>query len=833
MPRLIAFLLLMSAGLLAQGAQDAPRTILVLDGSGSMWGQIDGVNKIEIARKVIVDLLATLPPEQELGLMTYGHRRKGDCSDIELIIEPSIDRNAIAQAVQAISPKGKTPLSAAVIQAAEALRYTEDMATVILVSDGIETCDLDPCAVGRELETAGVDFTAHVIGFDVADPAALEQLQCLAQETGGLFRTAANAEELADALDLVVAEPEPLIISAVVSFRAIAGAGGPEITEGLVWNIGTEAAGPIIVNGDEPTQLLDIFPSAGLAEVLRTADEATAEATFTVVDDTAMTVTLVLPALPPAALPDATVSGPATAPFGATIAVDWTGPNMANDHITLVPVGAKDDAKDARARTSDGNPARLRLPMETGAFEIRYLMTEGAKVLARQPITLTEVTASLDAPATINIGEEISVGWQGPDYDRDFIAIAKPGARDTAFETRAYTGNGNPARFKVPAEPGQYELRYAANDNGTRVIARQPLSVEEIKATLDAPETAVAGSTIQIGWSGPDAASDFIAVAKDRAGDSNRLNIVRTEKGNPAALVMPLKPGIYELRYVLEQNGEVLVRRQITVTPAAATLDAPEEATAGSLLPVGWTGPNYAGDYLAIAKPGAADDDYVDFVYAEKGSPARLQAPAQPGAYELRYIGAGRPDRVIAHREIMITEAKATLDAPASTPAGSTLSVGWNGPNADRNYIAIAKPDAPAETEETYEYCEKGSPLALRVPAVPGDYELRFILRSDVKAIIARQPLTVTAQTATLDAPASAPAGSSIEVNWTGPNVNRDYITVARVEQPAGDEETYEYCDKGSPMILKMPDEPGDYELRYIMRGISREIIARQPITAE
>ncbi len=832
MLRLLAFLLLLPTALLAQGA---PRTILVLDGSGSMWGQIDGVNKIVIAREVMVELLATLPPEQELGLMSYGHRRKGDCSDIELMIEPGTDRMAIARAVQAISPKGKTPLSAAVIQAAEALRYTEEVATVILVSDGIETCNLDPCAVGRELEAAGVNFTAHVIGFDVADPAALAQLQCLAQETGGLFRTAANAEELADALDVVVAEPEPqpVIVSAVVTFRAIEGAGGPEITEGLVWNIATEAAGAIIVNDDEPTQLLDIFPSAGLAEVLRISDEATAEANFTVVDGTAMTVTLVLPPPPPPALPDATVSGPETSPFGATIEVAWTGPNSKNDYISVARAGAHEGSMTAKTFTSEGNPVQIHLPMEPGAYEIRYVLNDGTHVLATQPITLTEVTASLDAPATIAIGQEITVGWTGPDYDRDFVAIARPGARDTGYETRAYTGNGNPARFKVPAEPGLYELRYAANDNGTRVIARQPLTVEEVKASLDAPDTAVAGSTIPVGWEGPNAEYDASTRANDRSADNKFVNRAYTENGAPADLVMPLVPGVYELRYVLYQNGEVLARRQITITPVPVTLSAPDTLAAGNLLELDWTGPNYPRDYLTIARLGTDDGKHVGWVYTKDGAPARLQAPTEPGRYELRYVGAGGTDVVVARREITITPAEATLDAPASALAATTLSVAWTGADAGRNYLAIAKPDAPAETEETWAYTEEGTPLDIKVPAIPGEYELRFILVSDKKAIVARQPLTVTAQSATLDAPASAPAGSSIEVIWTGPNVNNDYITIARVEQPAGDEETYEYCNKGSPMTLEMPATPGEYELRYIMRGTSKEIIARQPITAE
>ena len=132
---------------------ESPRTILVLDGSGSMWGQIEGEAKISIARTVVGDLLGEIPSDMELGLTVYGHRRKGDCSDIESLVSVGANTTeAIRSAVNAIKPKGKTPLSAAVLAAAEELKYTEERATVILVSDGRETCNVDPCALGNKLE---------------------------------------------------------------------------------------------------------------------------------------------------------------------------------------------------------------------------------------------------------------------------------------------------------------------------------------------------------------------------------------------------------------------------------------------------------------------------------------------------------------------------------------------------------------------------------------------------------------------------------------------------------------------------------------------------------
>src|SRR5699024_3717319 len=140
-------LLTLSVPALAQYT-DEPQTpidsILVFNASGSMWGQIDGINKIVTAREVVSQLMDDLPENQRLGLLAYGHNRKGDCNDIEMLVPVGSDRDAIREAVESINPKGMTPMTDAVIQAAEQLKYTEREATVILVSDGEETCHANP-----------------------------------------------------------------------------------------------------------------------------------------------------------------------------------------------------------------------------------------------------------------------------------------------------------------------------------------------------------------------------------------------------------------------------------------------------------------------------------------------------------------------------------------------------------------------------------------------------------------------------------------------------------------------------------------------------------------
>lgn len=205
---------LMAASLLLASAtvSAADRAIIVLDGSGSMWGQIDGKPKLEIARETLRTVLGAVPADLELGLIAYGHRQKGMCSDIELVVEPAAGTGAaIADAADAMRFLGKTPLSQAVKQAAETLRFTEEKATVILITDGIETCDADPCALANELKQSGVDFTAHVVGFGLSREEG-RQVACLADNTGGRYIQANDAGGLADALTRTVvaeASPEP------------------------------------------------------------------------------------------------------------------------------------------------------------------------------------------------------------------------------------------------------------------------------------------------------------------------------------------------------------------------------------------------------------------------------------------------------------------------------------------------------------------------------------------------------------------------------------------------------------------------------------------------
>ena|GEM_PF-2212732 len=204
--RLMTGLVVLAALTGSAVAQDEDGTMIVLDGSGSMWGQIDGTPKIEIARHAIGRMLADWPTGRQLGLMAYGHRREGDCDDIETLMPLGpLDSDIVESVLNDITPRGKTPIGASVRAAAEAIGQN---GSVVVVTDGLENCGADLCALGEELAASKSGFTVHLIGFDVED--AEGQLACLADATGGRYIQASDAASLTGALQQVSApEPKP------------------------------------------------------------------------------------------------------------------------------------------------------------------------------------------------------------------------------------------------------------------------------------------------------------------------------------------------------------------------------------------------------------------------------------------------------------------------------------------------------------------------------------------------------------------------------------------------------------------------------------------------
>ncbi|MGA3168589.1 MAG: VWA domain-containing protein [Terriglobia bacterium] len=175
----------------------------IIDYSGSMKEKIEGpASKIDIARKVMRDVLAKLPDDSTVGLRVYGnHVRSGPkaCSDMELAVPvDTLDRNKMTQVIDTLTPLGETPLVASILKTPEDLGNTE--ATVVLVTDGEESCGGNVKTVPQGLKASGRNLRLFVIGFGVTNPKVQQQMRDMTRPTGGSFLPAKDSASLAAAL---------------------------------------------------------------------------------------------------------------------------------------------------------------------------------------------------------------------------------------------------------------------------------------------------------------------------------------------------------------------------------------------------------------------------------------------------------------------------------------------------------------------------------------------------------------------------------------------------------------------------------------------------------
>ncbi len=180
---------------------------LILDASGSMAGAVGGRSKLSIAQQTLTDFIDKLPSKGvNVALRVYGHKgsnkeadRAVSCLGTELIypFQP-LNKDAFKQTIRSFSPTGWTPIARSLRAALDDFQEIQeaDAATnvVVLVSDGIETCDGDPVAAAKLLQGSELKTVVHVIGFDV-DAEAADQLRAVAQAGGGDYFEARNAEE--------------------------------------------------------------------------------------------------------------------------------------------------------------------------------------------------------------------------------------------------------------------------------------------------------------------------------------------------------------------------------------------------------------------------------------------------------------------------------------------------------------------------------------------------------------------------------------------------------------------------------------------------------------
>ena len=164
-------------GLNGQGRQPVEpeppttRILFIFDASQSMFARWQSDMRINIARNLLIELLDSLEhiEHTEFALRVYGHQKRfppQDCDDSRLEI-PFSPHNIprIRTRLRSITPRGTTPIAMSLERAQHDFPPCDNCRNIIvLITDGIEECGGDPCAVSRELQKKGIALRPFIIG---------------------------------------------------------------------------------------------------------------------------------------------------------------------------------------------------------------------------------------------------------------------------------------------------------------------------------------------------------------------------------------------------------------------------------------------------------------------------------------------------------------------------------------------------------------------------------------------------------------------------------------------------------------------------------------------
>ena len=583
---------------------------------------------------------------------------------------------------------------------------------------------------------SGVNFTVHVIGFNISKEDQ-GRLRCLADRTGGLFLSADNAGSLRKALlqtvEEVKAPPPP-----VVENPGTAELKGPEsVPAGAVFSVqwkGPDSRGDYISIAEKASKDLEhkeyAYTKRGNpADITAPGKVGDYELRYIhaqsqkVIGRAAIKITPV----------QAMIQAPNEADIASTIEVKWQGPAYPSDYITIARPDQDAGGYLNYTYTKEGSPLKLQAPSEPGTYEVRYILGKGNVSLAKASIKIKGVSASVQAPPAADVATQFDVTWQGPNSKSDYISIAKADQNPDGYVYYTYTEIGSPLKLQAPSDPGTYEVRYILGQ-GNKLLAKTSIEIKKVSASVQAPPAADVATQFDVTWQGPNIKSDYISIAKADQKPDGYIYYTYTEKGSPLKLQAPSDPGTYEVRYILGQGNKLLAKTSIEIKKVSASVQAPPAADMAGDFEVSWQGPGNKGDYISIAKSDQNPSSYVHYTYTEKGSPLKLQAPSDPGAYEVRYI-LGQGNKLLAKISIEIKKVDAKVSPPATATVNTEVEVPWQGPGYKSDYISIARPNQQPSGYTAYTYVVTNNPVKVKTPNEPGTYEVRYILGNGNKVL--------------------------------------------------------------------------------------------------
>jgi Ca-activated chloride channel family protein len=182
------------------------RIEFLFDASQSMSAKWQSGFKMDVAKKLMNELLDSLRYVEnlEVALRVFGHLKKfppQDCDDTQLEVPFEADNFFKLKAkIKSLAASGTTPIARSLEACGNDFPSDTSRNIIILITDGIEECDGDPCAVSLALQRKGIVLKPFIIGINITE-AEKKTFDCV-----GLYFDATEEVQFKNALRIVISQ---------------------------------------------------------------------------------------------------------------------------------------------------------------------------------------------------------------------------------------------------------------------------------------------------------------------------------------------------------------------------------------------------------------------------------------------------------------------------------------------------------------------------------------------------------------------------------------------------------------------------------------------------
>ncbi len=305
-------------------------------------------------------------------------------------------------------------------------------------------------------------------------------------------------------------------------------------------------------------------------------------------------------------------------------------------HPASKQVGVKETSKVSAKKEARKAPRAVK---EVQEFSVKYPSGSGKSVNPGKDLVIVATGITSGAKGEILL-------YKDP-KKKEKIGSEKFSLQKDEVKSWKYSKEKHVAKVSVWVMKGSFKVRLDQSPNAkapkAAIIAPSiPFAKSSSKSSsgahVETSATVAAGSALKVTWQGPNKPGDYITIVPEGVDKSQYLSYAYTSKGSPAKLQAPVKPGKYEVRYILNNPKKVLAQSPLEITQVTGRVAAPSTVKAGEKFQVSWEGPNYHSDYITIVSKGADEKQYMSYAYTSNGKQVMLQAPTKPGEYEVRYI---------------------------------------------------------------------------------------------------------------------------------------------------------------------------------------------------